>query len=119
MHACNPQRDAQRVFSCQATPDPERRALRVVGWPWVRYPRCVSYWAVVPASSTDEESHHMATKKVAKKKVAKKAAKKTAKKAVRKAAPRKVAKKAAKKVAKKKVAKKKVAKKAVKKAVAK
>src|SRR3546814_2262616 len=74
-------------------------------------------WAATPDSSTDEESHLMATKKAAKKRPAKKAAKKsvrkTAKKAVRKTkkAVRKVAKKAAKRPAKKatrKVAKKKV-----------
>src|SRR3546814_771059 len=77
-------------------------------------------WAATPDSSTDEESHLMATKKAAKKRPAKKAAKKsvrkTAKKAVRKSSARKVAKKAAKRPAKKatrKVAKKKVAKKKV------
>src|SRR5690606_1960809 len=78
-------------------------------------------WAATPDSSTDEESHLMATKKAAKKRPAKKAAKKavrkTAKKAVRKSSARKVAKKDSKRPAKKaatrKVAKKKVAKKKV------
>src|SRR5690606_40546788 len=73
-------------------------------------------WAATPDSSTDEESHLMATKKAAKKRPAKKAAKKsvrkTAKKAVRKSSARKVAKKAAKRPAKKAATRKAAKKKA-------
>src|SRR5690606_25178246 len=57
-------------------------------------------WAATPDSSTDEESHLMATKKAAKKRPAKKAAKKAVRKTAKKAV-RKVAKKAAKRPAKK------------------